>query len=406
MKILYLHQYFTTRDMPGGTRSYEMARRLVEWGHEVHVVTSWRKPTEHTDWFHEVVDGVHVHWLPVPYENAMGFWRRLRAFARFALAAGFQAASIGGDLVFATSTPLTIALPGALASWRLGVPMVFEVRDLWPDVPIAMGYLRHPVTKALARGLERFAYRRSAQVVALSEGMADGVVAAGYPRERVTVIPNSADLELFAPSDEGAQRFRREHPELGDGPLVLYAGALGRANGVTYLARLAAGLRPLRPDVRFVVVGEGAEAELIRDTARQLGVLDQTFFQYPPMAKRTLVDAFRAATVVTSLFIDEPALRANSANKFFDALASASPVAINYQGWQAKLLAETGAGVVLDADPRAAVLPLKALLESPERLAECGARARRLAEERFARDTLARALERVLRTAARGEGDA
>lgn len=381
--------------MSGGTRSYEMARRLVEWGHEVHVVTSWRKPTPHTGWFDDNIDGIHVHWLPVPYDNAMGFWLRLKAFFWFSVRAGQRATKLGGDIVFATSTPLTIALPGALAAWRLKVPMVFEVRDLWPDVPIAMGYLRNPITRKAAQWLERFAYARSSRVVALSDGMADGVVRAGYPREQVAVIPNSSDLALFARNNEGSKRFREAYPELGSGPVVLYPGTLGKANGVGYLAHLAHAVLPLRPDVRFVVFGEGAERALIEDTARSLGVLGKNYFLYAPLPKRELVDAFSAASVVVSLFIDEPALRANSANKFFDALASGTAVAINYQGWQKELLEETGAGIVLGPDPSAAAAPLRALLDAPQRLADCGSRARQLAEERFDRDKLARQLERV-----------
>ena len=382
--------------MSGGTRSYEMARRLVDWGHEVHVVTSWRKSSQHVDWFEENIDGIHVHWLPVPYDNAMDFLQRVKAFFRFALKAGRRATNLGGDIVFATSTPLTIALPGTWTAWRLNVPMVFEVRDLWPDVPIAMGYLRNPVIRKAAQWLERFAYSHSARVVALSEGMADGVVQSGYPRDRVTVIPNSSDLLLFAGSAEGAARFRNAHPELGTGPIVLYPGTLGKANGVAYLVRLAKGVITHRHDIRFVVIGEGAEAGLVEETARALRVLGVNFFQYPAMPKKELVDAFSAASMVISLFIDEPALRANSANKFFDALASGTAVAINYQGWQKDLLEETGAGIAIGPDPDAAVAPLLELLNSPQRLSDCGARARKLAEERFDRDKLARQLEQVL----------
>jgi glycosyltransferase involved in cell wall biosynthesis len=362
----------------------------------VHIVTTWRKPTLHADWFEETIDGVHVHWLPVPYDNAMGFWQRVRAFFQFAVKAGQCATIVGGDVVFATSTPLTIALPGALAAWRLKVPMVFEVRDLWPDVPIAMGFLRNPLLKAAARWLEQFAYARSERVVALSNGMADGVVQAGYPRSRVSVIANSSDLDLFEHSENGARRFREAHPELGDGPIVLYPGTLGKANGVSYLAHLAEGMLHHRADVRFVVIGEGAEADLIRSTAKELAVLGVNFFQYAAMPKKSLVDAFSAASVVISLFIDEPALRANSANKFFDALASGTAVAINYEGWQKTLLEESGAGVALGPDPQGGVTRLLALLNASPRLAECGCRARELAEQRFDRDKLAKQLERVL----------
>src|SRR5690606_7968658 len=133
--------------------------------------------------------------------------------------------------VFASSTPLTIALPGVYAARPRRVPMVFEVRDLWPQVPIAMGALRNPLARCVARALERFAYRNATRVVALSPGMAEGVVSTGYPAEHVVTIPNSADLELFRPDESRARSFRQRHPELGSGKIVLYAGTLGLANG-------------------------------------------------------------------------------------------------------------------------------------------------------------------------------
>jgi len=387
--------------MSGGTRSYEMARRLVEWGHEVHVVTSWRENKSSLNWFQTNEDGINVHWLPVSYSNSMNFWQRLWAFFKFAIGVIPRAIKIGGDVVFATSTPLTIALPGAAVSCLLKVPMVFEVRDLWPEVPIAMGFLRNPIAIAAARWLERFAYRQSTWVVALSDGMADGVVATGYPSDRVSVIPNGSDLELFAHNTDGGRRFRRDHPELGNGPIILYPGTLGKVNRVSYLVHLARGVIAHRPDIKFVVIGSGAEAEQTKITAEELGVLGKNYFQYSPVAKRELVDAFSAASVIISLCVDEPALRANSANKFFDGLASGTAVAINYLGWQAELLQESGAGLVLPSDPGRATKIFLDFVGSPEAMAAAGKKARVLAENYFARDILARRLETVLRDATR-----
>jgi len=381
--------------MAGGTRSYEMARRLVAMGHEVHVITTWREPTKGTAWFEEQIDGINVHWLPVRYNNAMGFGARLWAFLRFAWRAARRAVTVGGDLVFATSTPLTIAIPGVLAARRLRVPMVFEVRDLWPDIPIALGVLKNPLVKYTARCLERFAYSNSKRIVALSDGMAAGIVATGYPQGHVTVIPNSCDLQLFQYDAIGAMRFRQSYPELGLGPIVLYPGAIGMVNGVSYLAYLARGVLHERPDVRFVVFGSGAEESQLLSVATDLEVLGVNFFLYPPLPKRELVDAFSAAAVVISLVIDKPVLYANSANKFFDALASGTAVAINYEGWQAKLLEQEGAGIALGSSPQDAVVPMLELLSSPERIRDCGKRARMLAESRFDRDKLALRLERV-----------
>lgn len=253
MKIIYLHQYFNTPRMAGGTRSYEMARRLVRRGHEVHVVTSTRGGEERSvNWDVTVEDGITVHWFPVSYSNKFANKDRIKAFFRFAWHASSRAVQLEADVVFATSTPLTIAIPGVYAARRLRVPMVFEVRDLWPELPVAVGALRNPVGIAAARQLERFAYKNAARIIALSPGMRDGVVATGYPADRVAVIPNSCDLDLFDVSEEVGQELRAEYPWLGARPLVVYTGTLGTINGVDYLARVAAEVYKVEPDVRFV----------------------------------------------------------------------------------------------------------------------------------------------------------
>jgi len=405
MRITYLHQYFNTPEMSGGTRSYEMARRLVAMGHEVNMVTSWREEGGERDWYETEEAGIRVHWLPVPYSNHMSYSERMRAFVRFAWQAARKAASIPADVVFATSTPLTIALPGAYAARKRKVPMVFEVRDLWPDVPIAMGALPNPVMRIGAKRLEDFAYRRSNRIVALSPGMKEGVVSSGVPPERVAVIPNSSDLELFDPDTADRQLFREVHPELGKGPLVVYGGTMGRVNGVGYLARIASAAKQHGSTIQFVVVGRGAEEEEVRKIASDEGVLGVNFHLYPPLPKKEMPNLLAAADVSVSLVINVEALWANSANKFFDALASGTPMAINHGGWQAELLRDTGAGLVLPPDaPEEAAARLEAFLSDREGLQGAGEAARELARSRFSRDDLAVQLERVLQDAVAAGG--
>ena len=215
MKIIYLHQYFNIPQMSGGTRSYEMTRRFVAAGHEVHMITSSReRNNDASKWVEEIIDGIHVHWLAVPYSNKMDFKARVSAFLKFAVASGAKAYRVGGDVIFATSSPLTIALPAVYAARRLRKPMVFEVRDLWPELPIAVGALKNLFLKKTAKWLERFAYKNADHMIALSPGMAKGVIKSGYPPDKVHIIPNSCDTDLFqVPQSEG-QKFLNLHQKL------------------------------------------------------------------------------------------------------------------------------------------------------------------------------------------------
>ena len=341
--------------------------------------------------------GIRVHWLPVPYSNEMSTRERIDAFFKFARGAAQKAAGLPTDLIFASSTPLTIALPAVWAAKRQRVPMVFEVRDLWPELPIAMGALRGEPTIYAAERLERFAYRNAAQVIALSPGMKAGVVKTGYPAARVQVIPNSSDLALFDVPASAGEQFRAEHDWLGDRPLVVYVGTLGQINGVSYLAELAAKVRTEAPEVRFAVYGGGFDAENLRRRAQELGVLNETFFMPGPIPKNQVPNVLSAATLASSLFIDLKEMWDNSANKFFDGLAAGRPVLINYGGWQADIVHETGAGLVLHPhDMNKAKDALLKALGDEAWLKSAGQKARKLAQERFSRDGLAAELIAVI----------
>jgi glycosyltransferase involved in cell wall biosynthesis len=401
VRVVYLHQYFVTPSMPGGTRSYEMAVRLASRGHDVQLITSDRSPGAERRVTDE--DGVTVHWLPVPYGNEMSVGRRLGAFLDFARRAGGVARRLDPDLLFASSTPLTIALPALQAIAGRPVPLVFEVRDLWPDVPIAMGALRQPGAQQAARLLERTAYRHSTRIIALSEEMRAGVVAAGFPEAATAVIPNGSDVAAFRGRDDEAAAFRARLPWLGSRPLVVYAGTLGRVNGISELVQIAAAARDSAPEVRFLVVGSGAEEAAIRALAESLGVLDVNFFMLPPVPKSEMPAVLNAADLATSFVADIPGLYGGSANKLFDAFAAARPVAVNGEGPPADLLRESGAGLVLGREPATAARTITQFLGDAPRVAAARSASARLADERFARDLQFDRFEQVL-IEARAEG--
>lgn len=390
--------------MSGGTRSYEMARRMVAAGHEVHMVTSTRESaSEYNGWFETEEAGIKVHWYPVPYSNHMSYFRRIGAFLSFAKAARSKAVELEGDLVFATSTPLTIALPAVPAARKKKIPMVFEVRDLWPEMPIAMGALKNPLLRIAARWLERWAYRNSAAVVALSPGMKDGIVATGYPKNCVAVVPNSSDNSEFLHNVADAQRFRSQRHWLGDKPLLVYTGTFGKVNGVDYMVDLAIALEARGSDVQILLVGDGAERDHIKQLAEQADVLDRNLFIENPLPKKDMPALLSAATMSSALFIDLPEMRPNSANKFFDALASGTPVLLNYGGWMHDLVTTHECGLAMWQKPIEDVAAeLDTKMHDQDWLEKAGKAARNLAETSFDRDVLASQLISVLQNAVDG----
>jgi glycosyltransferase involved in cell wall biosynthesis len=405
VKIVYIHQHFRTPAMVGGTRSYEFAKRLVEHGHEVHMITAdadavgvrrwggWRTSNE---------SGITVHWAPIPYRNEMGYAQRLRAFGHFARSAAVRASRLEQDLVFATSTPLTVAVPAIYAAARRRVPMVFEVRDLWPEVVIALGGLRSPIARHAAWTLEALAYRRSSHIIALSDSIASSI-RTRFPDTAVTVVPNGCDLSLFADAERSGKQLRAETRWLGQRPLVLYAGTLGPANGVEYLVRAAAVLHETHPDVRIAVVGTGREEQHLRQLATRLGVLNRNLFMLGAVSKTEVVRYFGACDLSMAILVENPALQGDAGNKVFDALAAGRPVGINYRGAINDLLRESGAGIALPpGDPVGAARVIAGFLDDSAATGSARMAARSLAVTRFDRNDLFARFETVLLNAHRG----
>ncbi len=403
MRILYIDQYFSNREGISGTRAYEFARRWVAAGHTVTVLAG-TSHYSHLDREGQrrllrktMVDGIRVISIRVPYAQQMGVAGRLRAFFAFmlwaALAGVFTARH---DVVFASSTPLTVGVPATLISRVRGIPFVFEVRDLWPRAPIELGALKNPAAIAIARFAEKLFYRLAVKVVALSPGMVEGVVATGKARGDVVMIPNSCDVDLFG--EAGAQDVRAELDIPTDATLIIHAGNLGPSNDGDWLLDLAAHWQGAgRDDMHLLLLGEGSERARLERRRTEKSLTNVTFAG--PVTRSATARYVRAADLGVVSFADLPVLATNSPNKFFDYLAAGRPVLVNTDGWTAELLRESGAGLVLPRPSRDAAALAAELARDPKRRAKMGRQAKKLAA-RFERGRLGEQLLAVLQTAA------
>jgi glycosyltransferase involved in cell wall biosynthesis len=396
VRILYFHQHFSPPRGAAGTRSYEFARRLAEAGHDVTVVcgssakceTGLHGPFRRGRRAGEV-DGVGVVELDIAYSNHHGFLARSAAFLRYALGGLAIAMRRPCDLVFATATPLTAGIPGIAARWIRRVPFVFEVRDLWPELPREMGVITNPLVLKAMDWLEWSTYHSAHRLVALSPGIAEGIARRGIPEDRIALVPNVCDLDLFDPLGRGASA--PSIPGVREGDLVAaFAGAHGIANGLDAVLDAAAVLaRRGREDIRLVFVGDGLRKADLVARARREALANCIFLE--PLAKRDLAAFMARVDVGLMILADLPAFyRGTSPNKFFDYIAAGLPVLNNYPGWLADLIRTHECGVALPpGDPEVFADALERLADDQVRRASMGAAARRLAESRFARKDLA-----------------
>ncbi|HAP62806.1 MAG TPA: hypothetical protein DCR93_26030, partial [Cytophagales bacterium] len=336
---------------------------------EVHMGTAHEAP----NYLQKKVAGIQVHYLPVAYRQSMGLASRGRAFRGYVEAVLRWATTQSElpDRVYATSTPLTVGYLAYRLKQRYDIPYHFEVRDLWPDVPLQM----LPALKLLApifRFWERHIYRHAEGVVALSSPMAE-TVQRRAPKVPVTLIPNMADPELFHPRVADAAWRKRWGIPVGH-RVIAYTGSLGQANAPTTVLNFMELTHKAKLPIHWVLLGEGSYWEEVQEKAPE----NTSFFSLS--SKADVAFLLGGADFALISFLENiPVLGSNSPNKLFDALASGCVILTNREGWYSQEVERAQAGKMVNKSTLILLLTeyLKnyQLLESTqEKSVEMGAR--------------------------------
>lgn len=394
MKILYIHQYFGTPREPGGTRSYWISQELIKRGHQVTVITSSVKDKSKKGRVN--VDGIDVVYLENDYKNTMSRVAKVWSFVSFikkAINAASKEKNV--DLVYATSTPLTVGYIAMRLKKKMGWRYVFEVRDLWPEFPIQIGAIKNKLVIKYLRNLERKIYERSEHVVALSPGMQDGVIAAGTPKEKTSMVPNMSKPDKFFPHEkniEVAKQFGIDTTKFN----VIHFGSMNPANGLEYILDVAKILQDKAvQNIQFVFMGGGAVESRLKTIVEKKELKNVQFLGLHPMA--TVVEVVNLCDVSVTTFRNLPILQTNSPNKLFDSLSAGKPIIVNSAGWTKDMVENENCGFFVDPD-NASDFAEKLMLykDDKEKLKVWGENARRLSVEVYDKDILSAQVADVL----------
>lgn len=397
MRLLYLQQLLVLPHCPGNPRCFEFALQWTQAGHEVHFVSSTAGiPSDHPVWQSRQVDGsylyqgVYIHFIQLDYDHLWSFRRRIGAFARFyrtlwSIRQQWQ----GFDRLIAYSAPLTVGDLGRRLSQYLDIPFVFEVADVWPDVPIEMGIIPPGPWRDWLHRRTRKIYASAQAICAFSEGMQTQILRHGVEPAKVYVIHNGANINQVLP--------QKSVPH--DKIRLIYTGTIGVANDITQLAKAAHHLWQEGHDqLEFIIIGSGNDAPKLQAYLEAHPL--PNFHWRPKVSKEEAVAALASADIGLSCFAPYPVLEANSATKFFDYLAAGLPLIINYQGWQADYLDQYQSGLSSpQGDIQALADNIKQLADNPALRATMGQNARRLAVERFDRSRLAQKMLSIIEKA-------
>jgi glycosyltransferase involved in cell wall biosynthesis len=382
MRILYLHQYFTKPEQGGAIRSFHLAKALVEAGHEVIMISSHNDKHEKK----ETVKGFTVHYLPVYYDNSLGFFARIWSFLSFALKTYRLSKKISGiDLCYAASTPLTIGIPALLLKLRHGIPYYFEVGDLWPEAPIQMGVIRNPVLKKLLYVLEKKIYKEADKIIPVSPGMQKGVEKV-ISRKSISLISNLADCHFFKPEPKD-EELMKEY-KLEGRFVITYFGAVGKSNRLEYFIEIAKACKEKGlVKIKFLLVGKGAELKNIEDLAAKYQLDNLLFLAFQNKSGIKKILSVTDATYTS--FAKISVLQTNSPNKFFDSLAAGKLSIVNTSEWLKDLVERNECGFYSDPEnTEEFVSKILPFLSNQELLQKYKLNARNLAEKEFSVEVL------------------
>jgi len=404
MRILYFHQYFCTPEGNTGLRSYQMAKHLIKSGHNVTMVfvesPRLKSPLGGIPYERGIrrgsYDGIDLIEFNIQYSNKMSLMKRSFIFIKYSVRSIGLVFHEKFDVVFATSTPLTAGIPGIIMK-TLGrrKPFVFEVRDLWPELPLAMGVVKNKFFLKILRVLEFLSYNKADVCIGLSPGIEEGIKKRLKKYKPVYMIPNGCDLELFKPGNYP----KNIYPGCNENHFIsVFIGAHGMANGLDAALDAAAELKKNKSarNIKIVLIGDGKLKDQLVKRAKE-EKLDNVIF-LDPVPKKEIVNYLRAADVGLMLLADIPAFYyGTSPNKFFDYISSGLPVLNNYPGWLAEMIQENNLGMVTKpGDAREFANALLAMSADRNRLIIMGENARNFAEENFDWKKLAVSFEDAL----------
>jgi colanic acid biosynthesis glycosyl transferase WcaI len=411
MRILYLSQYFPPEAGATQTRAYEMAGNLVRLGHKVTVVAevpnhpsgiiapAYRgKLVERSE-----LDGIDVLRVWVKASPLKSFRNRMLFYLTYMLNASLAGLLLAGghyDLIYASSPPLFVGGSALALSYLRRIPLLFEVRDLWPESAVALGELSNRRVVDWATRLEVACYRRAGAIIVVTEGIRQRLLQRGQPIDKVHLIPNGANVNLFHFDAKGRERVRQEMG-LGEKFVVIYAGIHGVAQGLETLVE-AARLLQAEAQVHFLLVGDGPKkAELVR-LASQYNLANLTLMdEQPRPAIPALISAADAAIIpLRKLEIFKGALP----SKMFDSWACERPVLLSVDGEARRVMEAAEAGVFVNPeDAPALAQAILNLREQPEVGRQMGLRGRAFTERHYSRRAQAEQLDRIMQTMFRPE---
>jgi len=404
MRILYLSQYFFPEVGATQTRAYEMASNWVRLGHHVTLIAELPNhpsgiiPPAYRGRLYQIdrLDGIEIIRVWVKASPVKNFRNRILFYLTYmfnAAVAGIFLARGRYDLLYASSPPLFVGASALIVSYLRRIPMLFEVRDLWPESAVALGELSNPRFIAWSTRLEEACYRRAKKVIVVTSDIRERLVRRGISEEKILLVPNGANTELFQ-FDPAIRERIRSGLGLQDKFIAIYAGIHGVAQGLEHVVE-AARLLQNEANIHFLLIGEGPKKAEIAALAERYQLNNLTLLPEQP---RNDIPAYLSAADIALIPLRKiDIFKGALPSKIFDAWACCKPVLLSVDGEARQIMEAAGGGIFIPPEaPEAMASALRSLSVSPQECERMGQNGRAYTVQHFSRRALAEQLGKEL----------
>jgi len=359
MKILLIHQYFLGKNQGGGSRFNEMAKIWSNEGHEVTVIASWStlsgkdpkyegKYVYHEDDYYKNIDVFRCH---VSAAYNVNFAGRLWAYFTFVFSsiwAGLFKVKGKYDVLVVSSPPLFVGISAYVLSMFKRLPLIFEVRDLWPESAIDTGVISNPWLIKFSYWFEKTIYKKAKLINVLTPAFRDKLINnKNIPADKIIYIPNAADFSLAEKVAENfdANKFRKEEG-IDDKFVITYIGAHGIANHLIQIIDAAERLQDT--NVLFQLIGGGMTKESLIKEAKSRNLQNVRFISTVPKAKA--FEYILASDLGTSVLKKVDTFKTIYSNKTFDYMSCKKPILLAIDGVSRQLIEEADCGIFAEPE--------------------------------------------------------
>lgn len=398
MHILLVHQFYLGDNESGGSRFNQFVKYWEQKGHTVTVLAgtvNYSTGKKASKYDGKIITeenpstNVKVYRCYVSDGYNKNFIGRLFGYFSFNLSSTLALFKVNKpDVILVTSPPLFVGITGIIAKFLKQKPLIFEIRDLWPESAIDTGVLTSKPIIKIAYLIEKLSYKFSDRINVLTPAFKEKLIfKKNVDSKKVLYVPNGADTDIFKPSND--VKWVREKYKLEDKFVITYMGAHGLANNLQSLLNVAKEMIQIDKSVHFMLIGDGMKKSELIEFAQTNSLDNVTFVDAHP--KDVMPDFCNSSDLCTAVLQDIDTFKTVYPNKVFDYMSCKKPIVIGIDGVARELVENNEAGVYVNPNNTTKfVETILKLKEDKELMSKMGENGYNFVLENFEREKLAK----------------